>query len=690
MGLCVAAAACGDSDVGPADAGAPDGSAPDASVDGGGGEDAAPDAAPTSLTTLAAEGTFACALTQAGALRCWGNETGATPFGAATYKAFDVSSTGPTVCAIGSDDKLVCAAPSSTPPVPMGTHTFKQVSLGGALGCGVWTDGSLSCWGGTAPFNGGPDASVGTDTDWASVSVSGSHACALKTSGDLYCWGSDTQGQVGDGAQGSGLTVSAPKQIASGTTWRDVGTATDRTCAVSANGALFCWGRFVAILEGGTSGTSGANTPKQMGTDTDWSKVRLSTTNACGLTTAGDLRCWGQNAFGEAGDGTVTRRGMPVLASNVAGAHTDVAAGEGFACAAKPDGSVQCWGHAARGELATPKPHDAPTLLGNPGDWRHVDAHWGVVCATRANGQVACWGDTELLGAPADRYVQSPQTVGVATTWATVHVGGFGAACVRQASGALSCWGQAGTLTGTGVAQLAPASTGISAKAVSVGVHAALAIDNGGALYGWGDDSDGQLGFAAASPVNAPTPSGSATWSEIAVALRDSCGIQGDGTLWCWGHFFGTTAPAKVGTDADWTGLRAGGYLDASFHAVKGGAIQSWNALAPTPAWGVDASYGNGWKTFGYGQYHACGLHADDTLWCAGQNLDGEIGLGSRTAQAQAPTKVSTATDWTSIAVGDKFTCGVRGTGDLYCWGVNDHGEMGDGTAWSLVPVTIP
>ena len=54
-----------------------------------------------------------------------------------------------------------------------------------------------------------------------------------------------------------------------------------------------------------------------------------------------------------------------------------------------------------------------------------------------------------------------------------------------------------------------------------------------------------------------------------------------------------------------------------------------------------------------------------------------------------APVQVGVPLDWTLVSVGDSHTCGVRNGGELHCWGMNEAGQIGDGTAWSTTPVLV-
>jgi alpha-tubulin suppressor-like RCC1 family protein len=239
-----------------------------------------------------------------------------------------------------------------------------------------------------------------------------------------------------------------------------------------------------------------------------------------------------------------------------------------------------------------------------------------------------------------------------------------------------------------------PTSTSFAAVTIAVGGQHTCAVNAGGALYCWGRAKEGQLGFASASDVGVPTPSGSATYKTEAGALAASdestCGIRTDGTLWCWGGAW-ATAPVEVSSATNWTAVSSVRPVDA-YYAVAGGARYGFQAGATSPGAALD---GASWKSWSGDSYYSmalglfgCGIRTDGALLCSGWNDEGEVGNGTTTDVA-APTQIGTATDWTKVVTGDSHTCGLRAGGNLYCWGGNGSGQVGDGTGWRTLPAAL-
>ncbi len=171
----------------------------------------------------------------------------------------------------------------------------------------------------------------------------------------------------------------------------------------------------------------------------------------------------------------------------------------------------------------------------------------------------------------------------------------------------------------------------------------------------WGDDTAGQLGNgggpASMTPV-AVTATG-ATFTALGGGALFTCAIDTDSERWCWGN----NSNAELG---------AGGVdgQHPSPELVDGG-----------PA---------GWRVVDGAMSYGCGIATDDTLWCWGANGSGQLGGGAGPTQ-QAPQQVGGATDWYQLATDAQVgaTCGIRDDagdgGALYCWGNNDHYQLGTG-----------
>ena len=88
-----------------------------------------------------------------------------------------------------------------------------------------------------------------------------------------------------------------------------------------------------------------------------------------------------------------------------------------------------------------------------------------------------------------------------------------------------------------------------------------------------------------------------------------------------------------------------------------------------------------GWTSASPGDGFTCATRTGGTLWCWGLNNTGQLGIGNQTDQ-NLPQQVTTPAPggWTSVSAGESHTCATRTGGTLWCWGFGDYGQLGIGT----------
>ena len=632
----------------------------------------------------------ACAIHTDGTLWCWGSNaygqlgdgtnTGhltAAQVGTAS-DWLEVSAFGAYTCGLRAGGHLWCwghgfggnlgQGDSRNHPSPVeipAATGWTAISAGDGT-CGVQGDGTLWCWGNPVGYTGGnAPVQVGTDTDWRAVAAGSWQACAIKTGGTLWCWGNNAWGEVGV----PGVTrTTTPVQVGTRTDWSFVTTGDMATCGVRGN-TLWCWGT-------GSSGQLGSATspeavPSQVGTGTDWLFVEAAADHACGLQDTGALWCFGVGSLGQLGDGvTLTPSATPV---HVAGGDDwiSVGAGLGDTCGERADGTVACFGGNAGGLLGqgTSADHTTPTQVGTATDWTAVSMSGGHTCATRSDGSLWCFGQGSYgqLGQGDTLPSQVPVQVTGAAAWSTPAPGGR-STCALQSPGTLWCWGgnNEGQLGLGAVYAPQPAPTqvdlGATWTALTAGDQHVCGLEADGSLWCWGSDWTGQLGDGQdLTHVMAPEQVGSTSpgWAQVSAGGSNTCGVRTDGSLDCWGD----DTDGQVGDGND------GGDVKAP-HQVGGGA--------------------GTWSTVAVGSGYACAIGGDQSLWCWGSTDGSELGVGQNTNPwVTTPTRVGTATDWSAVSAGGERTCGLR-QGTLWCWGLNRGNLLGVGPGANGTEVESP
>ncbi len=292
------------------------------------------------------------------------------------------------------------------------------------------------------------------------------HTCARRENGEVLCWGSNYFRELGDG---SGRHLSCPPvfdELPTDCQARPVAVsniegATDieahngpTTCGRVADGTWKCWGlEFI---------NTGTGQPEQFNIATAFPRLdgvaQLGPAFgvACGVDTAGGVRCIGGNQLGQLGDGTTTERRSPVTVSGLTGV-AEVHSSGSHTCARLTDGGVRCWGSNESGQLGDGlSTHTISCRRGStdidcvnaPVTVSGIDDATGLAvgnqssCALRADGSVWCWGANFFgqLGNGALLDANAPnQVMGLAG--ATAIAAGGNHFCALVAGGAVKCWG---------------------------------------------------------------------------------------------------------------------------------------------------------------------------------------------------------------------------------------------------------
>jgi len=543
---------------------------------------------------------------------------------------------------------------------------------------------------------------VGTATDWTAVSTNGSllleqsSTCGIRA-GQLYCWGANDYGQLGIGTTTSSQV---PVRVGAASDWQSVSVGGSSVCGlrgVAPNTTLWCWGDNTYGQVGDGTGIQ-QDTPLQItdviidefgGTASrplGWGAVDVSEDHACAVRTTGNqYYCWGDNSYGQLGDGTFDAQYQPrVIGSGVT--WLQPSAGTYSSCSRRgPTGTngasaLFCGGDNSFGQLGdnTGVTPDIPAMQRVDGvsvDWNTVTSGDTNVCAIRSSstvpptvtGALWCWGGNDY-GQVGDGTFNSellPVRIGAGSDWNVVDAGNAHTCGIR--AGALYCWG-AGADYRTGLASIddvtSPTRVGLDATwtKVSAGYRSSCGI-RAGALLCWGANNQGQLGI----PAYRTAPGASPAFTDLAQVSAGhgaSCGVRTDATLWCWGS--GASGLMSDGT-----------YLDA-LTPVQIGVATNWSSVA----------VGGQIDDFGTPTDFACGIRTTGTLWCWGDGTYGQLGTNS-TAPSDTPTQVGVLTTWTDISVGAATTCGIAG-GSVFCWGAGGSGQIGNNDVLNrLVPTAI-
>lgn len=432
--------------------------------------------------------------------------------------------------------------------------------------------------------------------------------------------------------------------------------AGDQHACVVTGGRLYCWGdnTYGQLGDGTTIPRAG---PVMVALPTAVLAVSAGGAHTCALTADSTAWCWGENGSGQLGDGSTVSRldPVPVALGAKAGA---ISAGLSHTCAITAGGNLWCWGRDNKGQLGDSVTHELsayPVLVGNhPWPALQVDAGDAHTCMVDVTLYAWCWGDNSVgeLGDGTTTSRETPVQVAGGQRMFAVSAGGAHSCGLLTGNG-LACWGlNASGQLGIGASSGPRLMPVVVMLGLYVGVsagnsHTCVVKDDGSAAC-WGDGVSGQVGDGAELPRVVPAAVvGAPPLRQITAGLAFTCGVTTTtGAPLCWGD----DAVGQVG-DGTATGL--------------------WS---PEPVGG-----GVRFAHVAVGLRHACGVTDLGAAFCWGANASGQLGTGSTTLRA-SPAAVTGGHNFRRVAAGAAHSCGILADSTAWCWGDNQAGQLGIGT----------
>jgi alpha-tubulin suppressor-like RCC1 family protein len=392
------------------------------------------------------------------------------------------------------------------------------------------------------------------------------------------------------------------------------------------------------------------------------SRIVAGDTHTCAVLPSGNFKCWGNNVYGELGDGDSASRGTAPGEMGIALPLTPLGAGRKIrqlasygqhTCAVFEDGAAKCWGHNPFGELGTGDAFDrgadiskmgdalSPIPLGTGRTVQQIAVGDSHSCALLDNGDVKCWG-----------YNASGQL-------------GYGDTTTRGDSVQLG-----DALPSVDLGHVPPV------RAIAAGESRSCAIFDDGSIKCWGHNVAGELGIGGTADHGGnSTDMGDALpfvqlgtnvrVESLVVGATHTCALLSDHRVKCWGY-----NPSGALCDGDVT-PRGQDLLEMGDHLPFASLGTGRTALA------LEAGYD-----------FSCAILDNNTVKCWGANSGGELGLGSTGNYGNTMASIGDSLPALDLGTGDRLigiasgrnhSCVMFEGGAVKCWGQNGLGQLGHG-----------
>ena len=320
-------------------------------------------------------------------------------------------------------------------------------------------------------------------------------------------------------------------------------------------------------------------------------------------------------------------------------------------------------------------------MFGSVGCVTTISAGGGYTCAVTSAGAAQCWGLNNVgeLGNGNTINQNTPGVVSGLTSGVVAVSAGPDYSCAVTNTGDAQCWGYNGTgALGNGTSSGVPTTTPVAVSglssgvvAVSAGLDYTCAVTSAGAALCWGADSTGQLGDGnnryTRPGTDTPVAVIGLTSGVVAISAGayHTCALTSAGGVWCWGA-----------NDLGQLGI---------------GVLSSYSTT-PVAVSGLSS----GVVAISAGDGHTCAVTSAGGVWCWGSNSAGQLGTGTPTYQSlyysTTPVAVIGLTSGVvAISAGEGHTCAVTSVGAEWCWGSNVYGQLGNGSAGTIIyaPVLV-
>lgn len=343
---------------------------------------------------------------------------------------------------------------------------------------------------------------------FARVSAGAYHNMVLNSAGGVAAWGYNANGQMADGTTAN---RPLPIRVAAVAGIKEVAAGGGHTLALKEDGTVLAWGLNGNGQLGNGSTTTQPTAPVTVVGLGGVTAISAGIGHSLALKNDGTVVAWGNNGYGQLGDGTTTDRALPTPVKGLAGVKA-IAAGTYHSLALKNDGTMVAWGYNGNGRLgdgSNANRSSASTVSGLAGVTA-IAAGASHSLALKSNGTVFGWGanDKHQQGDWGFFQQETPKQIPNLSAIKAIAAGGLHSLALK-ADGTLMAWGDnangqlgTGNTSSTILAVPVPNLNGVTS--VAAGMYHSMALKTDGMLVAWGLNGYGEVGDGTTTPRTAP------------------------------------------------------------------------------------------------------------------------------------------------------------------------------------------
>ena len=562
---------------------------------------------------------------------------------------------------------------------------------------------------GKVTFVGEDEGAETSGVKFKQVSEGDSYTLALDEDGNIWSWGYNRYGYLGNGE--SGNTVTIPNQVTNETNYTQIVAGTTTAIALDEDGNIWSWGNNVSGQVGnGEKSDNYVTIPTQISNGTRYIQISGGNGHSIALDESGNIWTWGSNYYGQLGNGQSGFSNRVLTPTKITNEiqYTQIKGANDFNFALDSDGNIWSWGYNSSGQLGNGQSGTnvlIPTQVTNGTRYSQISGGSSHGLAIDSEGNIWSWGRGsygELGNGQSSGNVSVPTQITNGIKYTQISVAAEIALSHNMAldsEGNIWTWGynSQGELgngqTGSSNSVSIPTkvTSGTIYTQISAGGDSSLALDNEGNIFGCGDNERGQLTFEQTAM----------SWVQINVKLSklgsNGVALDDEGNIWSWKiNGDGTKQiPTQITNGTQYIQVQGGSLaLDSdgniwtwgnNGNGQLGNGQSGGNVSSP-----IQITTGTKYIQIAGGSSHCIALDESGNIWTWGYNNQGQLGNGEKGTNVLVPTKVTSGTKYVQIATGSLHSLALDEEGNIWTWGINSDGQLGNGESGYSNNVLIP